>query len=123
MTGQNQAEHDVEGHTLEDPSSTLAYAQPRDADQVSNTSHETVSAPPQRSSVEVDLERNERLSTEKDERLSSENHEGSSASTLHDSNSDAELAELRKTRTEIHGKDAEGRYIISWNGDQDPDNP
>lgn len=64
--------------TEEDPSSTLAYSQPRNPDQV-----------------------------EESDTLSS---------------TDTERPPLTRSKTAIHGKDAQGRYIISW-AENDPENP
>lgn len=110
---------DPEGRSLEDPSSTLGYAQCRDVEQSEHLHGRDCDSPSDASTQhdpERDLEKNE-SGREGDDDLS-----GTMAGSSSDSNK-TDVDALARTMTAIHGKDESGRYIISWNGPDDPENP
>lgn len=119
-------ETDPEGHELEDPNSTLAYSQPRDVNEAeilttasgsgTRIGHDDTNSIPRGS--DRDLEKNETMGGDLSKETTDTLRDDSARSL--DKNNDDVLA---RTSTAIHGKDEEGRYIISWNGAQDPDNP
>lgn len=138
LSRDSTGEVDPEGRPLEDPNAALAFSQPRNVSQARRRS----------SSSDLSFEHDDDTRDARDLELGSmtrkdqvegggeedgEEGEGekgnSSEHTLAPQEStesesmDAGLSELRKTRTEVHGKDREGRYIISWSGDLDPENP
>lgn len=107
-------ETDATGRPLEDPSATLGFAQTRDSEQVSTTTTDD------KESSMLDLHPSTATAASNDATAAvASGGQGRDEKAGEDPQ---ERPELERTRTAIHGKDAQGRYIISW-ADNDPENP